>query len=432
MSYLGNGIRQVKVKKMKPVEILIVEDSKMFANVICSEIRSRLGFDCTIVPTFKETQEVVDARGEDFFLAVLDLNLPDASNEIIVDYIVSKEIPAIIFTGNFADDMRERILGKEVVDYVLKESIQDVDYLVRTINRLYKNQSVKALVVDDSSVSRLFIRSLLCTQKFEVLEAANGKIGLDVLKENPDIKLVISDYNMPEMDGFEFVSTIRKKFSSDQMAIIGISAHGSGILSAKFLKRGANDFINKPFAKEEFYCRINQNVEMLEYIEVIQDASNKDYLTGMYNRRYFFDLGRKIFENGKRGNLTATIAMLDIDHFKKINDTFGHDAGDTALKVAARFIYGCMRRADIVARFGGEEFCILATNMKEGATFDFFDQLRRDLSEKVIEVEGGEISMTISIGVTNKLGDSLEETINRADELLYKAKQTGRNRVIMD
>lgn len=416
---------------MEEVNILVVEDSKMFANVISSEIRSRLGFNCYIAASFGEMQKMLESRPSRFFLSIVDLNLPDANNEEIVDYILEKGIPPIIFTGNFADDMRERILSRDVVDYVLKESIQDVDYLVRTIHRIYKNRAVKVLVVDDSGVSRTLIRTLLEIQQFKVLEADNGKKGLEVLKKHPDVRLVISDYNMPGMDGFQFTSSIRKKFSSDQVSIIGISAHGSGLLSAKFLKRGANDFINKPFAKEEFYCRINQNVEMLEYIQAIQDASNKDYLTGLYNRRYFFDLGRKIYENARRGNLNITIAMLDIDHFKRINDTYGHDAGDVALKTVGALITGSVRRADVVARFGGEEFCILVTNMKPEKTAEFFEELRTRIGETKIEIDGGEITLTVSIGVNTTLKDSLEATINHADELLYKAKQTGRNKIVV-
>lgn len=413
-------------------QILVVEDSKMFANVISSEIRSRLGFQCRIASTLEEAKRFVDAHAAEYFLAVLDLNLPDAHNDEVVDYFIAKKIPPIIFTGNFADDMRERILSKDVVDYVLKEGLQDVDYLIRAIRRIYRNQFVTVLVVDDSSVSRMLIRSYLTTQKFTVVEAPNGKKGLEMLVQYPEIKLVITDYNMPLMDGFEFIGAVRKRYTADQLSIIGISAHGTGLLSAKFLKKGANDFITKPFAKEEFYCRVNQNIEMLEYIKVIQDASNKDYLTGLYNRRYFFDLGGKIFENAKRGNLDMTIAMLDIDHFKNINDTYGHEAGDKALKVIANIIVNTMRRADVVARFGGEEFCILATNMNRDNTFPFFDELRQRISEEKVETESGNIFMNVSIGVTTILEESLERTINRADELLYKAKQGGRNRVVVD
>ena len=417
---------------MEQVQILVVEDSKMFSSVISGEIRGRLGFECQVASTLEEAKTLVEKGAKDYFLAVLDLNLPDAHDEQIVDYILSKGIPSIIFTSNFNDDTRERILSKEVVDYILKESTQDVDYLVRTIRRIYKNRSIKVLVVDDSNVTRSLVRCLLETHKFTVLEASGGREGLEILKLHPDIKLIISDYSMPEMDGFQFVSQVRKKFSTDQLAIIGISAHGSPLMSAKFLKKGASDFVNKPFVKEEFYCRVTQNIDMLEYIEAIQEASHKDYLTGLYNRRYFFDLGEKIFENARRGNLEIVIAMFDIDHFKQINDTYGHEAGDTALKKVAEIISTDRRAADVVARYGGEEFCMMAVNMKIEKVPAFFEDLRRRIQENVLPWENSTISLTISIGVTTRLGNTLQATINRADELMYQAKEQGRNKVIID
>lgn len=411
--------------------ILVVEDSKMFANMIKKQIQTRLGFECTVAPTFAEAKKELE-NGSEFFMAVLDLNLPDAKEEMVVDYVLSKGIPSVVFTANFSDDLRERMLARDVVDYVLKEGTQDVDYLVRTIHRVYKNRDIKVLVVEDSIVTRTLIRSMLEIHKFQVIEAGSGEEGLEILFKNPDIKMIIVDYNMPGMDGYEFVSRVRKKFKSDQLAVIGISAHGSAILSAKFLKKGANDFINKPFVKEEFYCRVNQNIEMLEHIAAIQDASNRDYLTGLYNRRYFFELGRKIYENAKRGNLHITLAMLDIDHFKHINDNYGHDAGDRALKEVAKVIARSVRASDVVARFGGEEFCVLASNMKEESVQSFFDSLRKRFTRLVVKTDAGDIRFTVSVGVSNCLDESLEAMINRADFLMYKAKQDGRNRVIVD
>lgn len=427
---------------MDQVKILVVEDSRMFANVIRSEIHSRLGFKCKVAISLEDAKMLIDGDPGGYFMAILELSLPDARDEEIVDYVISRGIPAIVFTGNFSDDIRERILGKDVVDYVLKEGVQDVDYLVRTVHRIYRNQFVKVLVVDDSSVTRTLLKSLLSLQQFQVLEATSGKEGLEVLRIHPDIKLVITDFNMPEMDGFQFVSAIRKKYSSDRMAIIGVSAHGTGILSAKFLKKGTNDFINKPFIKEELYCRVNQNIEMQEYIEAIQDASNRDYLTGLYNRRYFFDLGRKIYENAKRGNLEVTVAMVDIDNFKKVNDIHGHDAGDKALKFVADIIRKNIRKSDMVARYGGEEFCVLATNMNKKKTRQFFEELRKTIAGSKISINDPdvsntdappmELSLTVSIGISCKLAHSLEATINYADEYLFKAKELGRNRVVVD
>lgn len=421
---------------MAEIQILVVEESKVFADAISGEIRSRLCFDSVITRNLEETKKLLEEGSSNYFLAVLDLDLTDAHDEQIVDYVISKGIPSIVFTGNIGDEVRERILSRKVVDYVLKESTRDVDNLVRVIQRIYKNQLVRVMVVDDPGDTRRLLKSLLSMHKYNVLEAANGEEGLEVLEQNPDVKLVITGCSMPEMDGFQLVSEIRKKYRPDRMAIIGICPQGSGILSAKFLKKGANDFVNIPFTKEELYCRVNQNIEMLEKIEAIRDASNKDYLTDLYNRRYFFDLGRKIFENARRGNLDITIAVIDIDNFKRINDTYGHEAGDMALKCVADVISKNIRKADLLARLGGVEFCVLATNMKKEKTFSFFDTLRKRIKENEFKVGSKvlpiKIALTVSIGVTTRLGSSLETTINQADQLLYQAKQSGRNKVVVE
>lgn len=412
--------------------MLVVEDNVVFSKIIGNKIQSKLGFKYDIAPTFIEVENLINKRKDDYFAAILDLTLPDAKDEKIVDYVLSHKIPSIVFTGEFDDEMRERMLSKNIVDYVIKENIQDINYVIRTIHRIYKNQFIKVMVVDDSDILRKLIKRLLKIHRYNVLEASNGKDALDVLNNNPEIKLIITDYQMPKMNGFELVSHIRKKYSIDQLAIIGISAHGSGLLSAKFLKKGANDFVNKPFVNEEFFCRISQNIEILEHIEAVREASNIDYLTNLCNRRQFYNLGSTLYKNAKRGNLKITIAMIDIDHFKRINDTYGHIVGDIALKHISGMLSKNLREADVVARYGGEEFCVISTNMdKEKAEFTF-ERIRKLIEMNTIKTKEANIAITVSIGVTTRMLDSLDATINLADELLYQAKQSGRNRVIIN
>jgi len=238
--------------------ILIVEDDQIYSKIISEKVRSVLNFNYDIAATLREVQEYIDHKKTKYFAAILDLNLPDAKNENIVDYILSYKLPSIVFTGEFNDEIRDRMLSKNIVDYVIKENIQDVDYVIRTINRIYKNQFIKVMVVDDSIILRKVIKRLLNIHKYIVIEASNGEEALERLATNPEIKLIITDYQMPKMNGFELVSNIRRKYTMDQLAIIGISAYGSGLLSAKFLKKGANDFVNKPFVNEEFFCRVTK------------------------------------------------------------------------------------------------------------------------------------------------------------------------------
>ncbi|MBF0225987.1 MAG: diguanylate cyclase [Desulfobacterales bacterium] len=412
------------------LEVLIVEDSTALGGAIKQAIETTIKIPVTWCQSYAEAQDAIKNKGSNFFIALLDINLPDAPQGEVIDFVLSKKIPSIIFTGEFSDDARDFIWSKKnVVDYVVKEGIYTIYYVVGLIHRIYKNRNIKVMVVDDSKFSRVLMVNLLKVHQYIVFEAVDGVDALKVLKENPDIQLSIVDYNMPNMDGFELTKEIRKKYVKDEMIIIGISAHGNNIVSAKFIKNGANDYINKPFVIEEFYCRVTQNIDTIEYIQTIKDYSNKDFLTGLYNRRYLFDVGLKLFANAQRKNLSILIAMIDIDHFKKINDTFGHDSGDEVIKAVSSILQNFFRKSDVVARIGGEEFCIVATNFSYDYVKKNFNDLRKTMEEMAVYKDGKTIYATISIGVCTMLQSSFENMIKIADDMLYISKEEGRNRV---
>lgn len=171
--------------------------------------------------------------------------------------------------------------------------------------------------------------------------------------------------------------------------------------------------------------------ERKKLIMKLKKALVKDFLTGLYNRRYFFEVGKKLYHNALRGNIRITIAMIDIDFFKKINDTYGHDVGDFVLKEIGLILGSHFRKSDIVSRFGGEEFCILTVNMHQAYTFQVFDRLRRKIEQTTISSGQHEIRLTVSIGMCDEFLGSLEDMVTQADAMLYKAKNTGRNRVVL-
>ncbi len=410
-------------------KVLIVEDSKVVGSVIKKKIESELHFNVQWIQTFADVKKLFNKDEHDFFISLVGLYLPDAPSGEIVDYVISKNLPTIVFTGELSDEIREKIWSKNVIDYVFKESGYNLDYVIHLINRIYKNRQIKVLVVDDSKVFCMRVANLLTVYQYQVYQASDGIQALKILNENPDIKMVVTDYNMPNMDGFQLIKEIRGKFSKEDISIIGMS--GDNLLAAKFIKLSANDFLSKNFFTEEFYCRITQNIEAIEHIKEIRDASNRDYLTNIHNRRYFYDVGQKLFENSKRKNLTITVAMIDIDYFKKVNDQYGHDAGDLVLKNVAQVMQSRFRASDIVSRLGGEEFCILACNMETECTIEIFEQLRKTIEESKIISGKNIIKATISIGICNKSLDTLDEMIKYADQMLYKAKETGRNKVVI-
>jgi len=412
-------------------KILVVEDSHLFSKLLSKRVADDFQIECVVCTTYQETISRLEENHEQFLLAILDLNLPDDADGEVVDFVLAKGIPVIVVTAKMDAKIRENVLDKQVLDYIMKGP-HTLDQLTETTKRYLRNQDITLLLVDDSDLFRQTTRKLLETQHYEVLEAKNGTAALEIIKQNSNISLVITDYQMPEMDGFELTAEIRKIRPMDKLAIIGMSAYGNPLLSSQFLKRGANDFLVKPYFEEELICRVNQNIEIIEHIEQLRDAAIKDQLTQLFNRRYFFGAGEKFFENARRQNLEIAIAMIDIDHFKNINDTYGHGDGDATLIAIAKVLQESFRTADIVTRFGGEEFIIMAVNMSADHRVNHFETVRRKIEELTTKTSQNKIKVTVSIGVATALKDSLDEMVQKADALLYQAKESGRNCVVIE
>lgn len=409
--------------------VLIVDDSKFVASMLGHRIYGELGFKAEWRGTYAEAVDAIDSNKDSYLVALIDLNLSDAPNGEIVEYARTRGLPVIIFTDNLDKDVRRRFLKWNVVDYTLKNSNASLDTLLETIGRIHKNRSVKVLVVEDSKVFRDSVSRVLAVQLYQVLHASNGEEALDILAANPDIKLIVTDYDMPGMDGLELIRQVRETYSRNKLAIMGMSASDEELLSARLLKIGANDFVPKPFQVEEFVSRVSNAVETLEHIELIRDLSYVDSLTRLHNRRYFFENADIFIHRAIQDGLSYSVGMIDIDHFKTVNDTYGHSGGDVVLQKISTVTSEVFAENAIVSRFGGEEFCVLAAHAPHVKAVSMFDALRSAVEETSMEVEGNTLSVTVSIGVASEPG-AVEAMLKLADSRLYTAKETGRNKVV--
>ena len=408
--------------------LLVVEDSKPIAAVI-KQIAKALRYEVTVATSLAQVEEILQGDAE-FFAATIDYSLPDAPDGEAINTVLSHGIPGVVLTGKMDDDTRQKILAMPVIDYIPKENSQAFLYLKRVLHWQKTNQKNGILVVDDSSSARNHVVELLKRRNFKVFVASNGVQALEKLEQHNEIKMVITDLEMPEMDGITLTNEVRKRYAREQLAVIGISGANNGIHSARFIKNGADDFLRKPFCPEEFYCRITQNIENLHNIASIQKAANTDYLTELANRRYFFSQAEARIKYYNQHNQSFCLAMLDLDHFKNINDTYGHDAGDQVLKIVALY----MRKhfgAGLNARLGGEEFAVLLSGLDEDQLYNKLDDFRREISVSTIPVGDEHISISLSIGAVFDSHDDLSKQVSEADNALYHAKEAGRNQVMV-
>lgn len=411
-------------------KILVVEDSGMVMKILRHLVGQFAQYQPLFAASMAEVEKLL-AEHQDIFAALVDLNLPDAPNGEVVDFILGKKIPSIVLTGTYDEKRREELFNKGVVDYVTKEGRYAYNKAVSLIPRLEKNQRIKVLVVDDSDMSRKHVCNLLRRHLFQIVEAVDGVDAIKVLLENPDIKLLITDYNMPRMDGFELVRNLRYKYDKTDLIIIGVSGESRDALSAKFIKQGANDFLRKPFLPEELYCRVIHNIEYLELIEKVTDAAQRDHLTQLHHRHYFFNAAREIFQNAQEKSIPLALAVINIDNFREINTSYGHEWGDIALKHIAACLQNMLGRF-LLCRADGDDFFVLMAGIDNEKAVEFTSRVRQLLSEQACVLSGELRNFYCSVGVSNQMSSGIDDQLVHATTLLRLAKESGGNMVSGD
>lgn len=301
--------------------------------------------------------------------------------------------------------------------------------LLECVNRVRENLKHQIMVLYPETVEREYLVRMLKIYRFNVATVSSVAEALSLLEERKDLGIAIVGPHLGTMSGVELIRCLRSIHDHDRLSILSLSDRGTWSTAQKYLRSGANDFLLFPFSSEEFYFRLLNIVRTTEIIDRLTSAATRDYLTGLHNRRFLFDLGGKLFASAQRGQIAMTAAMVDIDHFKAINDTFGHEAGNEVLRRVADILGKRFRKTDVVARIGGEEFAILMVNMSDEGMRDCFEGLRHRIESEPFCFKGIPVQVTASFGVTNQSAKSLQELLEHADQLLYLAKNNGRNRV---
>ncbi|WP_052262728.1 diguanylate cyclase [Pseudoalteromonas luteoviolacea] len=405
-------------------KVLIVEDSKVVQQILRHLASQYLNVDIDFAWSLKESKALLASNR--YTLALVDLTLPDAMDAEVVQLTLSQNVPTVVLTSKIDEYSRQQMLEMGVVDYVIKDNRDSYLYAIKLVSRLLRNQGCKALIADDSMISRAVMRQMLEKQLFTVFEAQDGEQALTMLKADHDVKLLLTDYAMPTMDGFELVKAVRNFRGRDDLAIVGLSGAGTHGLSAKFIKYGANDFLMKPFMNEEFHCRVMQTMEQLNLIAEIKDYAHRDYLTGLYNRRYFCQQMDRLLKTGLDH---SCLALLDLDLFKEINDQYGHLGGDSILTQVAQLLNESFSDS-LVSRVGGEEFAVLLAESDMRKAQAVFDNFRMKFADNIFHVDEHRLRCTLSIGIAKCEFSTLSEVMRHADKALYQAKAQGRNSAV--
>ena len=416
--------------------ILIIEDSISLANHLKEMIDEYFSFHCDIATTEEQAKEMI--RRKRYDLVICDIYLPDSSGNFLGE-MVRSDLRLIVMTANENDELRSGILTLPIIDYVLKDDAKSlVDYLINTIRRLNENRNTVVGICDDSIIARQIMVELVKLQNLPYCEFMDGQEVYNclIVEQNLKLDVLLTDHMLPNINGLELIRRLRHNFLPSELTIIAISASDKPHIIVQFLKAGANDYIKRPFGSEEFCTRLNLTLEQLYTSRrnivlriALEKAATHDFLTQLYNRNFFFTQIHHITSDAIRQNKPYGVLMIDIDHFKRINDTYGHHAGDTAIIHVASILKSEARTSDYCIRWGGEEFLILIPHTTISELHKFAERLRVAIEKSPICMveEKVTFSVTISIGGVVGLSETTKELIVKADKLLYEAKSTGRN-----
>ncbi len=311
------------------------------------------------------------------------------------------------------------------------------------------------LIVDDIRKNLQLLIEILDTSGYGTTFAVSGKQALERVEvTEPD--LILLDLMMPEMNGIEVCKRLKNNPKTKQIPIIFLTAATETNYLVSAFEAGAVDYVTKPFKTPELLVRVKTHLDLkktkddlIQAYEEMQRIATTDELTGIPNRRSIFSIGKQEFERSQRYNSPFSILMIDIDKFKSINDTHGHDIGDEALKMMVKVILNCLRKVDYIGRLeteeealakkghlgrlGGEEFVVILPHTDLKGAYKAAQRVCDAMPTETLQVKDETVSITVSIGVAtyDPKDNKIDDILKRADLALFGAKKNGRNRVAL-
>jgi len=293
---------------------------------------------------------------------------------------------------------------------------------------------INILIVDDDPAIRDSLHEFVSMADYKSYKASSAEEALELLKKR-NINVVITDIMLPGLDGLELTDLIKKSYDTDVIVMTGYSGNYS---YEEAINKGASDLVFKPVRYKELLMRLKRVLkeqqltrERIQMLGKLQKLAITDGLTKLYNSRYFYNQVDLEVDRSNRYHHTLSLLLLDIDHFKVYNDTYGHLEGDKVLVRMGEVIKVCLRKMDTAYRYGGEEFTVILPETNGQEAIHVAERIRSSIEKEVFSPDSGQANkITISIGVTEYIpGERISALVERADKAMYISKENGRNRI---
>lgn len=411
------------------MRILHVDRSSFFKKIV-SKIAMEKGFEYLDAQSIEGTFEILDKEKVDLLLISKELD-KESGEDLIIELNNSKhkKIPVMVITSEESLEIRKRFFSLGIVDYILKQEINEnrfnsyLDHLIEMNKSAEEYKTLKVAILDDSKISLQVISSILYMHGFK--DVSTFTDPREFIDSSEEFAVYFVDIIMPGMAGEEVVLKLRKRHP--QSVIIIISSIDNCKTISSVLNAGADDYIMKPFNGDIFMARLKAAARTQLMMKQLEEMSMKDSLCNVYNHSYIRNYLDNLIKGAESGKTTFSVLMVDIDNFKKVNDTYGHQVGDGVLTQLVELMEKEFPDKTVLGRYGGEEFMLVLHDISLSEAASLAENLRR-------KVEGYDFTdvyepVTISGGLAAWSGEEGKFLINKADDLLYFAKNNGRNQI---
>ena len=432
MHHTANSAGISRASRSAQVETVFTSSSRPPVHVIgggrflddVSQVMKPLNYSATTVGGKQGPAAV--KKGDDGALVLVDGSIPDA---LAFCEELGESLPKILVSSQTSFSFRAKC-ARSHISTIINNPVDQAE-LVHWLEHLggqLSEQPASILLVDDDPIASAVYAEMLRANGM-IVSVLNDPLKIIQAINGAFFDIIIMDLQMPDTDGIEIAKIIRQHQSHLSIPIVFLSSEENKAIQMRARQLGGDDFISKRADLDALVLLINLRVERAR---VLRSLIERDGLTGLLNHRRFNERVGHEMARVNRTNLQFCVAMIDVDHFKKVNDTWGHPVGDQVLSILARTLVGWVRKTDVVGRYGGEEFAVLLLDTSPEAVFEVLEKFRKHFAEIVFDGRPEKFSLTISIGVAGSQScDNAAELFANADRALYLAKNNGRNQVVM-
>lgn len=381
-------------------QILLIDNSRALLRVMKQRLQDELGAEVETVMTPEDLDQALLHPGR-FRLAISNLHLNGTNEGAAVERLLAAGVPTVVFTGSLDERVRSRITGLAVVDYLIKEGPEDIAQIVAVVRRLEAAAGLPVLVVDDSGALRRHISELLRRLGHPVFEAGSGEQALEVLSAHPEIRMMLTDFFMPGIDGGQLTREVRRRRGPAELVIIGLSAATESHLLARLLKAGADDFLSKPFEVEAFTSRVVRALQHQELLRKAQDAAQLDPVTRVLNRRAL---------TAQAEAQAGVVGWVEITAAEELLERHGDDGLDAVAAAVAQRLRAHFGAATL-GRLRDNAFCVVVPDGGAEELGDRLAALQRDVAALMVPFRFGALRPSVRVGVGGEAGQPLTQRL---------------------